>query len=88
MRKLLCKIGFFLLKIGGWNKDIIDMLVTMPPVEMELLEYTKLVVGQIEKSSEHGTSGEWKRHVAFAVIRKKFPTMKSRQISIAIEIAL
>ena len=66
MKKLFRIIGFFFLGLGGFDKKIIKEISWLPVMELELLQYTKVLVKVVETSAGHRTSGEWKRHVAFA----------------------
>lgn len=90
MKKIFRRFGFFFLKLGGFvlDKETFLLLASMPNIEAEMLRYAKVLVKVINTECAHGTSGEYKRHIAMATLKKKFPSFTNRQIALAIEVAL
>ncbi len=88
MKALFLWLGFKFLKWGGWDLEVLLLIASMPKVEIQLMRYARMVVEEINNNSNHGTSGEWKRHIAMGVLQNKFPNFSKRQIAMAIEIAL
>jgi hypothetical protein len=88
MRRLFCRIGFWFLRLGKWNLDVLDLITSMPLLEIEVVKRAKELSGLSDTLSAPGTSGEYKRHVVYAQLIKEFPNLTKRQIAMAIEIGL
>ena len=87
MQKWLVKfLRWALLKLGG----NIDRVVSPPAYEKAkpYIEVARALASAVEAVSAAGTSGEYKRHVVYAQLIKKFPNAVKRALALAIELSL
>ncbi|MCI0352573.1 MAG: hypothetical protein L0Z53_24400 [Acidobacteriales bacterium] len=76
MRKLLVSFAYWLLRVCG----------ALPAGE--LIDAARALCREQEERCAPGTSGEYKRSVVYAALRKRFPQASLRAISRAIEDSL
>lgn len=82
VKQLLAKLAIWLLKRYGGDVISLDKGV------LTLLPTASAFVKALEVAASPGTTGEYKRHVAYARLQKKHPTAVKRDIALAIELAV
>jgi hypothetical protein len=70
------------------DHETLTLLKLIPPEVFTILPSTIELVNIAETGSAKGTSGEYKRHVVYANLIKKFPDVNKKILSLAIEFAL
>jgi len=73
-------------KIGRLFLRLAMHMGALPAVSPELMARAAAVIAEIE-STCRGTNGEFKRHQAYARLRKTFPDAGKPAVALAIEIA-
>ena len=82
MTNILVSIAKFFLRLSG--KDA--QMIAVGPDVATVLDVAVVVCRDL--NSNVGFSGEWRRHQAFARLRKKFPRSSGRDVGLAIELAV
>lgn len=82
MTNLLVALARFFLRLSGKNAQ----MIAVGPEVAKIVEVAVVVCRDTQ--SNIGFSGEWKRHQAYALLQKKFPRAKKRDIALAIELAV